>query len=80
MASKKDPISEGGDTPPNVASVDTSEASTPAVRISALRDGFRRAGVAHTKEPVDWPAGRWTTDELTALEAEPELVVVRISE
>lgn len=47
----------------------------PTIRIAAKRDGFRRAGVAHSREPVDHPAERWTPDELEALLAEPNLRV-----
>ena len=48
---------------------------TPAVTITATRDGFWRCGVAHPASPVDHPEGRWTGDELDRLRAEPALVV-----
>ena len=47
----------------------------PTVRIAAKRDGFRRAGVAHAREAVDYPARRWMPEELEALLAEPNLRV-----
>ena len=48
---------------------------TPAVRIVARRDGFRRMGIAHSAAPVDHPAGTFSADEIRALEAEPELII-----
>lgn len=53
---------------PNVAPV--------ALRIVSRRDGFRRAGIAHTKEAVDHPLDAFTAPEpLEQLFAEPNLVV-----
>ena len=46
-----------------------------AIRIRAKRDGFRRAGMAHTKAPIDHPAPTFGPDALEALLAEPNLVV-----
>lgn len=46
-----------------------------AVRIRALRDGYRRAGVKHTKEGVDHPADRFTPAQLEQLNGDPNLVV-----
>lgn len=51
---------------------------TPAVRIVSTREGFRRCGIAHSVEPTDYPAGRFTEAELDALEDEPMLAVVRM--
>lgn len=45
------------------------------VRIAAKRDGFRRAGMAHSKAPVDHPAGRFSPADLERLLAEPMLTV-----
>lgn len=45
------------------------------IRITAKQDGFRRAGMAHTKEPRLYPDNRFTPAELDALKAEPMLVV-----
>lgn len=49
------------------------------IRITAKRDGFRRAGISHagTREYVD---GRFSVEELTDLKAEPLLVVEEITE
>lgn len=49
------------------------------IRISAKRDGFRRAGISHagTREYAD---GRFSSEELAALKAEPLLVVEEIVE
>lgn len=51
---------------------------TPAVRIVSTREGFRRCGIAHSVEPTDYPAGRFSEAELDALENEPMLAVVRM--
>lgn len=45
------------------------------VRIIAKQDGFRRAGMAHTKEPKDYPDNKFTREQLAALKAEPMLLV-----
>lgn len=45
------------------------------IRITAKQDGFRRAGMAHTKEPKEYPDNKFTRDQLAALAAEPMLVV-----
>lgn len=46
------------------------------LRISSKIEGFRRAGVAHSKAPVEHPLDRWPQPEqLEALFAEPNLVV-----
>ena len=47
---------------------------TPAVTIRCKKPGFRRAGIAHPTEAT-YPSGHWTEDELTALMAEPMLIV-----
>lgn len=55
----------------------TSSYETPVgLRIRSKIDGFRRAGVAHSKAPVEHPLDRWPQPEqLEALFAEPNLVV-----
>jgi hypothetical protein len=50
----------------------------PLIRITARRDGFRRAGIAHSARPVEYPLSRFSDAELAALEAEPMLVVERV--
>jgi hypothetical protein len=47
----------------------------PVVVIRALREGFRRAGVAHSATPVQHADGTFTAGQLAALRAEPMLVV-----
>ena len=53
---------------------------TPALRIAAKRDGFRRAGIAHPAVATDHPAGRFTPDQVEALRADPMLVVELVAE
>ena len=45
------------------------------VRIKAIQDGFRRAGISHTKEATEYPDSAFTAKELKALQAEPMLLV-----
>lgn len=51
---------------------------TPALRIAAKTDGFRRAGVTHTSKAVDHAAGTFSPDEVKLLQAEEQLVVVEL--
>ncbi|VXC71980.1 conserved hypothetical protein [Pseudomonas sp. 8Z] len=44
--------------------------------ITALADGFRRAGVAHSTAGTYWPDDSFTAEQLEQLRAEPMLVVV----
>jgi hypothetical protein len=48
------------------------------IRIRSKRDKFRRAGVEHPAEPVDYPDDHFTTEQMAAIEAEPMLVVERV--
>ena len=50
------------------------------IRITAKKDGFRRAGVAHSKEPQEYPDDRFSEKERAALQAEPNLVVEIVEE
>lgn len=45
------------------------------IRITAKRDGFRRAGIAHGKAPTDYPAEAFTADQLEQLRSDPMLTV-----
>lgn len=45
------------------------------IRISAKVEGFRRAGMAHSKAPVDHPLGTFDPDQLEQLLGEPNLKV-----
>lgn len=47
----------------------------PTIRIAALRDGFRRAGIAHPKEPADRPITVFTPDQVEQLLGEAMLKV-----
>lgn len=47
----------------------------PTVRIAAKRDGFRRAGMAHPRQPTEYPAERFTPEQLEALLADAGLKV-----
>lgn len=46
------------------------------VRIAAKRHGFRRCGIAHPAQPVEYPVERFSSAELKRLKAEPMLEVV----
>lgn len=50
------------------------------LRITAKRDGFRRAGIAHPAQPTDHPLDSLSDDQVEALKAEPMLVVEEIEE
>ena len=50
------------------------------VRISALQEGFRRCGIAHSVQPVDHPADRFSEAELARLLDEPLLKVQLLGE
>lgn len=45
------------------------------VRITARRDGFRRAGIAHPVTATDYPVKAFSKAQLELLKAEPNLVV-----
>lgn len=47
----------------------------PLLRIAARREGFRRAGIAHSKAPTEHPISSFTPDQVEQLLAEPNLVV-----
>lgn len=44
--------------------------------IKALRDGFRRAGIAHNSAGTFYPDDAFTEEQLKALKGEPQLVVI----
>lgn len=48
--------------------------STPAIRITSKKDGFRRAGVTHTGTTT-YPPGTFTLEEVHQLQNDPMLVV-----
>jgi hypothetical protein len=45
------------------------------IRVTAKRAGFRRCGVAFASTATDFPASKFTADQLKRLQAEPMLVV-----
>ena len=45
------------------------------IRITSIKDGFRRCGVAHPKGPTEYPDDRFSTKELKILDDEPMLFV-----
>lgn len=45
------------------------------IRITSKQPNFRRAGVAHSVTPTDYPDNHFTAEQLDALNAEPMLVV-----
>ncbi|MEL6921363.1 MAG: HI1506-related protein [Pseudomonadota bacterium] len=49
--------------------------ATGGVRITSKVDGFRRAGVAHSKAPTEYRAGAFDDAALKLLRGEPNLIV-----
>jgi hypothetical protein len=45
------------------------------ITIKSKKDGFRRAGMAHSVSPQSYPESRWSPEQLAALKAEPMLLV-----
>lgn len=45
------------------------------IRIKSEKAGFRRCGIAHPAQWVEYPDGRFSDEELKRLEAEPMLKV-----
>lgn len=50
------------------------------IQITAKRDGFRRCGIAHSDKTQTYADDHFSAAQLQVLEAEDQLVVVRISE
>ncbi|MBW2559967.1 MAG: hypothetical protein JRE40_03815 [Deltaproteobacteria bacterium] len=46
--------------------------------IKSKQDGFRRCGVAHTKQPVEHPDDKFSEAEIAVMEADPMLTVKRV--
>lgn len=53
-------------------------AKIKALRITARRDDFRRAGIDHPATPVDHPLDRLSKAQIAQLKDEPGLVVVEV--
>lgn len=47
-----------------------------ALLIKALRDGFRRAGIAHSSADTYYADDAFSEEQLEALKGEPQLIVV----
>lgn len=45
------------------------------IRITSKREGFRRAGIAHSKEPTEYADDHFSKAELKILQAEKMLIV-----
>lgn len=45
------------------------------IRITAKKEGFRRAGIAHPTTPTEYADDAFTVEQLAALRKEPMLVV-----
>ena len=45
------------------------------IRIKSKRHNFRRCGMPHPKQPVDYPDDQFAKKELAILKAEPMLIV-----
>jgi hypothetical protein len=45
------------------------------IKIKSKRAGFRRCGMPHPAETVEYPDDRFTPEQLAALQAEPMLIV-----
>lgn len=45
------------------------------IRITSKRHNFRRCGMPHPRQPVDYPDDRFSDEELKILQAEPRLTV-----
>ncbi|MGM3162393.1 HI1506-related protein [Dickeya undicola] len=50
------------------------------IQITARVHGFRRCGMAHSAKASTYPDDHFTAAELATLEAEPQLIVVRVSD
>jgi hypothetical protein len=46
--------------------------------ITAKKDGFRRCGIAHSKNKVEYPDDAFSPKDLETLEEEPMLVVNKV--
>lgn len=50
------------------------------IRITAKREGFRRAGMVHPAAPTEYPDGTFKPEQLALLKAEPMLVVDEVED
>ena len=54
-------------------------AANNLIRITAKKDGFRRAGIAHPATATEYPVKQFSKAELERLKADPMLVVEELS-
>lgn len=45
------------------------------LRVKAVRDGHRRAGMAHTKAGTDHPGDTFSIEQIAALRADPDITL-----
>jgi hypothetical protein len=50
------------------------------IRITSSIDGFRRAGIAHTRVPAEYADDAFTKEQMKQLQAEPVLLVEIVPE
>jgi len=50
------------------------------IEIISMVDGFRRCGIAHSREATTYPDDKFSADELKQLRAEPMLAVRLVDE
>ncbi len=50
------------------------------IKIKSKKAGFRRCGVVHPAEFVEYPDGRFSKAEIATLRAEPMLIVETVPE
>lgn len=50
------------------------------IRIKSKKAGFRRCGVSHPAEVIEYPDERFTKEDLKTLQSEPMLVVEIVKE
>lgn len=53
-------------------------AKLKVLRITAKRDGRRRAGIDHPASPVDHPLDAFTAEQIAQLKADDQLVVQEV--
>ena len=47
--------------------------------ITSKQEGFRRAGIAHSLTPKEYPDDKFTKEQMAALKAEPMLIVREVN-
>ncbi len=55
-------------------------ATSERLEIISKKAGFRRCGIEHLAEPVIYPAGTFTEEQVKMLKAEPMLIVREVPE